>query len=71
MGQLFFYLGGAKSGKTKAALAKTETWPAPRYYLATAQARDAEMTERILAHQAERGSKWRTIEAPVELAQAL
>jgi adenosylcobinamide kinase/adenosylcobinamide-phosphate guanylyltransferase len=29
------------------------------------------MTERILAHQAERGSKWRTIEAPVELAQAL
>jgi adenosylcobinamide kinase/adenosylcobinamide-phosphate guanylyltransferase len=68
---LFFYIGGAKSGKTKAALKATEAYPAPRFYLATAQARDEEMRGRIAAHQAERGADWRTLEAPLDLAGAL
>ncbi|MDR1576607.1 MAG: bifunctional adenosylcobinamide kinase/adenosylcobinamide-phosphate guanylyltransferase [Deltaproteobacteria bacterium] len=71
MGQLFFYLGGAKSGKTKAALAKTEAFPGPRVYLATAQARDDEMRARIRAHQSERGADWRTVEAPLDPAGAI
>ncbi|MDR0355269.1 MAG: bifunctional adenosylcobinamide kinase/adenosylcobinamide-phosphate guanylyltransferase [Deltaproteobacteria bacterium] len=66
-----FFLGGAKSGKTKAALAAAETFPAPRYYLATAQPLDDEMRLRIDRHKAERGPDWRTIEEPLFLARAL
>ncbi|MDR2142187.1 MAG: bifunctional adenosylcobinamide kinase/adenosylcobinamide-phosphate guanylyltransferase [Deltaproteobacteria bacterium] len=71
LGRLCFYLGGAKSGKTRAALEAAESWPGPWVYLATAQARDEEMRARILAHQRERGESWRTVEAPRELAAAL
>jgi adenosylcobinamide kinase/adenosylcobinamide-phosphate guanylyltransferase len=71
MGELTLYLGGAKSGKTRLALAKAETYPAPRLYLATAQSLDAEMAERIKNHQAERGPDWRTLEAPLEPDRAL
>jgi adenosylcobinamide kinase/adenosylcobinamide-phosphate guanylyltransferase len=71
VGQVFFYLGGAKSGKTKAALAAAEAWPGPRVYLATAQARDEEMRARIEAHQAERGRDWRTVETPLDPAGAI
>lgn len=66
MGELILYLGGAKSGKTRLALAKAESYPGPWIYLATAQALDAEMAERIKRHQAERGPGWRTLEAPYE-----
>jgi adenosylcobinamide kinase/adenosylcobinamide-phosphate guanylyltransferase len=68
---LFFYLGGAKSGKTKTALEKVESWPGPYVYLATAKARDEEMRAKVKAHQAERGPKWRTVEAPDDPAGAI
>ncbi len=71
MGDLLFYLGGAKSGKTRRALARAETFPAPRYYLATAEALDEEMERRIKNHQAERGPDWRTLEAPLTPDKAL
>jgi adenosylcobinamide kinase/adenosylcobinamide-phosphate guanylyltransferase len=32
---------------------------------------DDEMKERVLRHQAERGSRWKTVEAPIRLAQAI
>jgi adenosylcobinamide kinase/adenosylcobinamide-phosphate guanylyltransferase len=71
MGELILYLGGAKSGKTKAALREVEGRPAPRYYLATAQGLDDEMRGRIRRHQEERGPDWRTVEAPMDPAASL
>ena len=71
MGRLTLYLGGAKSGKTRLALARAETFPPPRIYLATAEARDGEMAERIRRHQAERGAGWQTLESPLTPDQTL
>jgi adenosylcobinamide kinase/adenosylcobinamide-phosphate guanylyltransferase len=71
LGGISLFLGGAKSGKTAAALAAAEACPPPRYYLATAEALDEEMAARIKAHQAERGPGWSTVETPLDPAGAL
>ena len=67
---LTLILGGARSGKTKRALSLAETSPSP-IYVATAEAHDDEMRQRIAEHQVERETHWRTIEAPLDLANAL
>jgi adenosylcobinamide kinase/adenosylcobinamide-phosphate guanylyltransferase len=64
-------LGGARSGKSRYAEALVARHPGARLYIATAEAGDAEMAERIRRHQAERGAGWRTIEAPLDLVAAL
>lgn len=64
-------LGGARSGKTSRALALAESTGQKRCYIATAQACDAEMAARIANHQAERGAGWWTLEAPLDLADAV
>ena len=71
MGELILILGGAKSGKTSFALGRCLEHPAPRIYLATAEARDEEMVDRIRNHQAERGPEWQTIEEPLDPAGAI
>jgi adenosylcobinamide kinase/adenosylcobinamide-phosphate guanylyltransferase len=43
----------------------------PRVYIATAQAFDDEMRERIASHQARRNDTWETVDAPLALADAL
>ncbi len=63
-------LGGARSGKSRCAEALLEAAPSP-LYVATAQARDDEMAARIATHRNRREDRWRTVEAPVELAAAL
>jgi adenosylcobinamide kinase/adenosylcobinamide-phosphate guanylyltransferase len=69
--ELTLVLGGARSGKSRYAEQMIERHAAPWLYVATAEARDAEMAERIKAHQARRGAGWATVEAPRDLAGAL
>lgn len=64
-------LGGARSGKSSFAENLAIQSGLSRVYLATAEAFDQEMKNRISRHQEERGSGWTTIEEPVELVQAL
>ncbi|WP_304165103.1 bifunctional adenosylcobinamide kinase/adenosylcobinamide-phosphate guanylyltransferase [Phenylobacterium aquaticum] len=72
---LTFVLGGARSGKTRHALAQADQLAAEgggrRVLLATAQALDEEMAARIARHQAERGPDWTTLEIPLALPQAV
>ena len=64
-------LGGARSGKSRYAEQLVERQPGAWIYLATAEPGDAEMAVRIRLHQARRGARWRTIEAPLELTATL
>jgi adenosylcobinamide kinase / adenosylcobinamide-phosphate guanylyltransferase len=68
-------LGGARSGKSRYAHQMAETAAAATgrrpVFIATGQAGDAEMAERIAAHRAERGDNWTSLEAPLDLAGAL
>jgi len=64
-------LGGARSGKSRYAEGLVDRHPGRRTYLATAEALDAEMAERVKAHRARRDSDWKTVEEPLDLAQAL
>lgn len=67
-------LGGARSGKSALAQRRAERAGGPDRPLTmivTAQAFDDEMRERIARHQTDRDSRWRTVEAPLELADAI
>jgi len=64
-------LGGARSGKSRRALTLAEQARAQRVFIATAEALDEEMAERIARHQAERVAGWDTIEAPLDLVEAI
>jgi adenosylcobinamide kinase/adenosylcobinamide-phosphate guanylyltransferase len=68
-------LGGARSGKSAFAQSSAEAAVAENggrlVMIATAQAFDSEMVERIARHREDRGSAWTTLEAPLDLAGAL
>ena len=64
-------IGGARSGKSAHAEARARTSGLKVTYLATGEARDAEMGARIAHHRARRPAGWRTVEEPLLLAAAL
>ncbi len=70
-GELVFLLGGARSGKSRLALERAQALPGELVYIATAEALDEEMSGRIARHRAERGPRWRTVEAPLDLPDAI
>lgn len=70
-GSLTFIVGGARSGKSRHAETLVAALPPPWIYIATAQAFDDEMAERIAVHRARRDGNWQTIEAPDGLETVL
>src|SRR5690606_7921329 len=70
-GRLTFVLGGVRSGKSRHAEELVSALPAPWFYIATAQAFDDEMRERIAHHRDRRGDNWQTLEAPLDLVEVL
>ena len=64
-------LGGARSGKSGFAQRAAEESGLQPLYLATGQAFDGEMAERIARHRGERGAHWGLCEEPLELVAAL
>jgi adenosylcobinamide kinase/adenosylcobinamide-phosphate guanylyltransferase len=64
-------VGGARSGKSAFAERLITATGRPRRYIATAEAWDDEMRDRIARHRLDRGAAWTTVEAPLNLAAAL
>ena len=63
--------GGRRSGKSSHALELAESLGENRLYIATAEALDDEMLERVAKHQDERGDGWDTAEEPIEIASII
>jgi adenosylcobinamide kinase/adenosylcobinamide-phosphate guanylyltransferase len=64
-------LGGVRSGKSRYAETLIEGAAETALYLATAEPKDGEMEERIRIHRERRGTRWRTVEEPIALVDAL
>jgi adenosylcobinamide kinase / adenosylcobinamide-phosphate guanylyltransferase len=69
--RLTFITGGARSGKSSFALREAEKHRGRKAYIATAEALDEEMSQRIERHKKERGREWETIEAPLLKPEAV
>lgn len=70
-GATIFILGGARSGKSAFAESMVEQYGLAAVYIATGQAYDDEMRERIALHKERRGLVWTTVEEPLDLTGAL
>lgn len=64
-------IGGARSGKSGYALKKAQESQGKKHFIATAEAKDGEMKDRIERHQQERGSDWHLIEEPLSLSTTI
>ncbi len=64
-------LGGARSGKSRYAESCAVESGMEVLYIATAQAHDDEMQQRILHHQQQRPAHWRLVEEPINLLSVL
>lgn len=68
---LVLLIGGARSGKSRLAVDLATAQTEPVVFLATGEAGDDEMAERIELHRAERPAGWRTVEEPLRLREAV
>jgi adenosylcobinamide kinase / adenosylcobinamide-phosphate guanylyltransferase len=71
MGMTTLVLGGARSGKSRHAQLLAEEAGGRLVFIATAEAFDGEMRDRIARHRADRDARWHTVEAPIDLPGAL
>ncbi|NJO83137.1 MAG: bifunctional adenosylcobinamide kinase/adenosylcobinamide-phosphate guanylyltransferase [Blastochloris sp.] len=69
--RLIFLLGGARSGKSSYAEKWAQEYGKQVLFVATAQAFDDEMRERIAAHRATRPAAWHTLEAPLQVGNGI
>ena len=70
MGTSWLITGGARSGKSSFAEKLATSWNVPITIVATAEAIDEDMSERIRNHRETRPSEWVTVEEPVDLITA-
>jgi adenosylcobinamide kinase / adenosylcobinamide-phosphate guanylyltransferase len=68
---LLLVTGGSRSGKSGFALSLASEREGPRTFIATAQAFDEEMRQRIAAHRASRPADWALVEEPLRVPEAL
>ncbi len=66
-----FITGGCRSGKSRYALDYADRHFSKKIYLATCEALDEEMAQRIEHHKKLRGPEWRTIEEPIEIVDQI
>lgn len=71
MNKIQLIIGGARSGKSSLAEQYAKSSNLPVTYIATAQAFDVEMAQRISQHQADRPQHWTLLESPLLLTQAI
>ncbi len=69
--KLIFVTGGARSGKSAFALEMANSIGNKKCYLATAQALDSEMEDRITKHKTERGDGWDCVEEPMQVVEKI
>jgi len=69
--KIIFITGGARSGKSAFALLEASGRKGSKAYVATAEALDDEMKERIHKHKTGRGDDWDTYEEPLNIAGTL
>lgn len=70
-GRITLVTGGARSGKSALAETFATRVGGARIYIATAEAFDGEMVQRIARHRDQRGPGWHTVEEPLDLVGAL
>jgi adenosylcobinamide kinase/adenosylcobinamide-phosphate guanylyltransferase len=66
-----FITGGCRSGKSRYALDYADRHYSKKIYLATCEALDEEMAQRIEHHKKMRGREWGTIEEPIEIVDQI
>jgi adenosylcobinamide kinase/adenosylcobinamide-phosphate guanylyltransferase len=69
--KISFIIGGARSGKSSFALKEASGVKGGKLYIATAEALDDEMRDRVEKHKVERGKEWDTREEQVSISEVL
>jgi adenosylcobinamide kinase/adenosylcobinamide-phosphate guanylyltransferase len=69
--KMIFITGGCRSGKSRYALDYANQHFSKKLYLATCEALDEEMAQRIEHHKKMRGPEWQTVEEPIEIVEKI